>query len=396
MDPVIDKIMKAYDAHVRTAGDSGALTPDFGSVKVRKIPRAWDAVSGDYTIEATFEDPVLNGYRAVLIEDTLAPAYADDEDPLSPHRITTMVVRYPRVILPEFNTHRVFSRNSASSRARSMKTTLRPVMVDPYVPLWTTNQKGMSGSFASIDHARHAAIRWLQARDRAVEGVFGLLMDPDFDGVSAPLWKSWGPTIDIYSTLYGNESIPEDWSNIHKQDANRLLEPWMWHETLVTSTYWKNFLDLRISDDAMPEIHAIAVLMRAILMESRDRGTLRRSTIHAPFLDGVELSKAGSWDDLETELLRSASECARISYRDRSIMRNKENDAADSLGRRLLAQRHMSPFEHIAWSSDRNDYESVPALAEIMRKMTLEDRDMSSNLSTDWTQFRRVESPREQ
>ena len=32
-------------------------------------------------------------------------------------RITTFIVTMPRIVLAELNTHRVFSRNSASSRA---------------------------------------------------------------------------------------------------------------------------------------------------------------------------------------------------------------------------------------------------------------------------------------
>ncbi len=32
-------------------------------------------------------------------------------------RITTFEITFPRIVLAEFNTHRVFSRNSASSRA---------------------------------------------------------------------------------------------------------------------------------------------------------------------------------------------------------------------------------------------------------------------------------------
>ena len=36
-------------------------------------------------------------------------------------RITTFELEFPRFILPEFNTHRLFSRNAASSRAIPVK-----------------------------------------------------------------------------------------------------------------------------------------------------------------------------------------------------------------------------------------------------------------------------------
>jgi thymidylate synthase ThyX len=47
-------------------------------------------------------------YKAEILADSLSP---------QGHRITTMKITFPRFILAEMNTHRVFSRNSASSRA---------------------------------------------------------------------------------------------------------------------------------------------------------------------------------------------------------------------------------------------------------------------------------------
>lgn len=42
-------------------------------------------------------------------------------------RLTTMQLRFPRFILAEFNTHRVFSRNARSSRAVPIETMLREI-----------------------------------------------------------------------------------------------------------------------------------------------------------------------------------------------------------------------------------------------------------------------------
>ena len=47
-------------------------------------------------------------YRARVLLDSVSPAGV---------RLTTLEVTFPRFVLAEFNTHRVFSRNSASSRA---------------------------------------------------------------------------------------------------------------------------------------------------------------------------------------------------------------------------------------------------------------------------------------
>ena len=84
-------------------------------------------------------------------------------DSMSPDdsRLTTLELVFPRIVLAEFNTHRVFSRNSASSRAIPIKKMLARVNEDPYIPeAWTSNQKGMQGEVITdpktIEHARAA------------------------------------------------------------------------------------------------------------------------------------------------------------------------------------------------------------------------------------------------
>ena len=62
-------------------------------------------------------------------------------------RLTTMEVTFPRFVLAEFNTHRVLSRNSASSRAIPTSKIIDRVEVDPVFPVeWGRNQAGMSAS----------------------------------------------------------------------------------------------------------------------------------------------------------------------------------------------------------------------------------------------------------
>src|SRR5580692_8795692 len=61
-------------------------------------------------------------------------------------RLTTFVVTFPRIVLAEFNTHRMLSRNSASSRARPHQVTLKEVKENPFIPIaWMKNHKGMQG-----------------------------------------------------------------------------------------------------------------------------------------------------------------------------------------------------------------------------------------------------------
>jgi len=48
---------------------------------------------------------------------------------------------------------------------------------------------------------------------------------------------------------------------IHKQHANRLLEPWMWVTQVVTSSRWDNFFALRCHKAAHPAFQKIARMM---------------------------------------------------------------------------------------------------------------------------------------
>ena len=113
------------------------------------------------------------------------------------------------------------------------------------------------------------------------------------------------------------------------------------------------------------------------------------SWLHLPFISKDGLDVDGE-EKMEEAMLASASECARISYKDRSTMTNR--DGSD-LGRRLLAQKHMSPFEHIAVDA-KNAADSSRGVAAMLEDVR--GRDMSSNLSPSWVQYRRLVSAREQ
>jgi hypothetical protein len=67
------------------------------------------------------------GYAARILADSCSPAGI---------RLTTFEVTYPRIVLAEFNTHRDFSRNSASSRAIPVEKQVAKVLADPFVPIY--------------------------------------------------------------------------------------------------------------------------------------------------------------------------------------------------------------------------------------------------------------------
>ncbi len=230
-------------------------------------------------------------------------------------RLTTLEVTFPRFVLAEFNTHRTFSRSSASSRAVPTARLLERVETDPVVPLeWGRNKAGMSASdVLSGDEAETARRIWLSARDDAVAHARRLLS-----------------------------------LKVHKQELNRLLEPFLWHTVIVTATEWQNFFELRCAPNAQPEIRAAASLMREAIAQSRPRD-VGIGAWHTPL---IQPDEAGL--ELEARKRVSAARCARVSYLTHEGKREIEKDL--ELYERLKSDRHLSPFEHVATPSDDSSF----------------------------------------
>lgn len=68
----------------------------------------------------------MNKIKAEIIADTISP---------QGNRITSYILTYPRFIHAELMTHRMFSRNSASSRAIPFEKMLKMVEEDPFIPI---------------------------------------------------------------------------------------------------------------------------------------------------------------------------------------------------------------------------------------------------------------------
>lgn len=358
------------------------LAPDFGSILVEEVSLPY---SNEPYIRATFTDPMLSGYEVTMISDSIPEnltnySKKDGELGLSPKRLSTIVARFPRCVLAEVNTHRVFSRNSASSRARSIKATLKDVMESPYIPLFTINQKGMGGEYANASVREEAKTRWLHARNSAVANVLRLLLGgltpPQSDGDLAHNYEDLADL--YYEKVYNAETPSEHALSIHKQNVNRLLEPFSWHEAVITSSYWDNFLDLRNHNDAQPEIHAMAALVDAVLRAA----TPHKTWIHLPFVSSADVpANSADFKDIYAVALRSSTECAQISFRDKSNA--VKATATTALGERLLASKHFSPFEHVAFSTDASNF-----IAADIEKRSL--KVLGSNLDPSWTQLRPV------
>ncbi len=237
-------------------------------------------------------------YHAEVLLDSVNPAG---------QRLTTFVLRFPRFVLSEFNTHRMFSRNASSSRAIPTTRLMQQLRDDPVIPVeWGRNQSGMQArEVLDAESARQAEAGWLQARDAAL--------------VHAEQLRA---------------------SGVHKQIVNRVLEPWMWASVIVSSTTYDNFFTLRCHADAQPEIKRLADMMRAAFEASRPTPRAAGEW-HLPFVgpDDADLS-------LDEQTQVSVARCARVSYLTHIGTRDIEADKL--LHQRLLDAGHWSPFEHVA------------------------------------------------
>jgi thymidylate synthase ThyX len=248
--------------------------------------------------------------KAKVIEDSISQLG---------HRLTTLQLMYPRFILPEFNTHRMFSRNASSSRAIPVAKVIEQVKNSPAAPIhWGANQPGMQ---AHIEVPEDVKVQvkelWLKAAQNAAD-------------------------------------ITEQMNSLglHKQVANRILEPFVHISVIVTATEWANFFELRDHEDAQPEIKALAQAIKNSMAHSlpvlRDatKPQAKESNWHLPYVTNEERFTINSPMTLAKI---SAARCARVSYLTHDGQSpNIEKDLA--LYERLVGSvpLHASPVEHQA------------------------------------------------
>jgi hypothetical protein len=212
---------------------------------------------------------------------------------------------------------------------------------------WGKNQKGMQAR-EELAGWRQAVVRftWLQARWFA-------------------LFFAWALTK----------------LGMHKQIANRLLEPWMFITVIVSATEFDNWFKLRCHPDAQPEIGWVAKEMK-VQYDSHTPRVLAPGEWHLPLVD---------FDDevlnTDQDLCKvSAGRCARVSYLTHD---GKRDLAADvDLANKLMVSGHWSPFEHVAqalpyWWGDED-------LAQACGMTT--DMKWSGNFR-GWTQYRETVDP---
>lgn len=250
-------------------------------------------------------------------------------DSISPRgdRLTTLEVTMHRFVLAEFNTHRIFSRNSASSRAIPVEKQLERVKNDPAYPVsWPCEKPGMSGGTE------------LEGGDLEDAKLF-------YKFVHEKVWRE----VDAYLKMH-----PEKPERLHKSVLNRFLEPFMWHTVLVSSTGWENFRQLRCSPQAQPEMRVAAEHMMAALDASTPT-ELDYGRWHMPFTEDKEELFDRGFNPLDL-LYISSTRCGRISYLTHGT---GVKEPADDLtkGREMAEAQpmHASPFEHVARPLERGE-----------------------------------------
>lgn len=305
-------------------------------------------------------------------------------------RITTYILTFPRIILAELNTHRVFSRNSASSRAIPFAKMLQRVREDPFTPIaFQKDHKGMQGvEYFFGEEEIKIRNAWNDMRWRAMEEAekFALL-------------------------------------GVTKQLANRALEPYLWHTAIVTSTEWENFFSLRCPQyeighhndkeeeewqvfkskkdaiDALSithingdetcfwqqankgqgEIHIMALAEEMWdALNSNQPKQLKAGEWHIPLGDQIDEERlfsviddlSGGCDTLPeeyeeevrlafplTKVKIATARCARISYNNFDGSNDYYKDI--QLHDNLLNNGHLSPFEHCAVAMGNDDYHTM-------------------------------------
>lgn len=238
--------------------------------------------------------------------------------------IWTLQLRYPRFIHAEFLTHRAFSRNASSSRAIPVKKLIEDIRTDPAMPsYWGRNQKGMQATVElSDDEIKQAKLAWRAASEKAIESAESLMA-----------------------------------LGVHKQTANRVLEPFSHINVVMTATDFDNWFALRDHPDAQPEIRILAQKMRQAMTDvywDDKMNYVEPGEWHIPYIRPAEQILSH-----QSKIAISVARCARVSYMTFDGMPSTVAEDIALYEKLIVAKpAHASPCEHQAsahLTADRPD-----------------------------------------
>lgn len=233
----------------------------------------------------------------------------DSINPYTGTRLTTLHCVYPQFIHQQVLTHRMFSRNSSSLRAISFNRAVDEFEV--VYPTWTQEKKGMQGDII-LD----------QSKINEANTIVSRMYKNVLDGCEAL------------------ESL-----GIHHQDINNYLRPFQDIHTVITATDWDNFFEQRLHESTKPDMQRLAQLIKSTLNQSSPI----KFDYHVPLIRDNENLSGFSLEDC---YLISAARLARISY-----FKWQDDPHKDlELAKKLLKDKHLSPFEHIAFAQEQSGY----------------------------------------
>jgi hypothetical protein len=321
---------------------------------------------------------------------------ASTYNPVSDTRMISFLVDFPTVLLAELRTHRILTQGSLyehselvdfnlsanSARAIPAKTYLNKILENPFKPIWTGKQAGMSGSVVTEQQKEEATYLWLEHLQSDI--------------------------VDTGTAQYVEDLIE---LGIHKQNANRLLAPFAYTTCILSGTEWENFFLLRCpqylcldgnsykskkewwyfaklyygfgseniqepnweeinKSSAQPEFQVIVEMLYDLYQEA----IWSESQYHIPFEEDIDkliqdwIINGGDMstiynrdtDDLDAEYNQlmmqiSASLCAKLSYN----TQDKEDTLEKHLERAkmLIEHKHSEPFSHQAVAMNEQEYE---------------------------------------
>lgn len=246
-------------------------------------------------------------------------------------RLTTWEVEYPRLIHSELMTHRMFSRNAASSRAIPFAKMVEQLNGRPV--RFGANQSGM--------------------QDTGADSKVPVKYD---DGKR--IWKYYPEDaweIAKESAVKHAQAFAD--AGYHKQITGRLTEPFQIMKTIISATEMANWFWLRDDKASDPTIAELARVMKESYEQSVPE-LLKAGEYHLPYVlttrEDNEYMRQEFWLDnedgicltLEQAIKVSCARCAAVSYRNEGYGLEKSLEVYE----RLLGsdKKHASAFEHVA------------------------------------------------
>lgn len=202
-----------------------------------------------------------------MVNKSEAKVLAKTKIPISRTKYCTIVTyeaKIPRMILPQYNTHRALSKSASSGRAIPGKR-YRKILTGYMPNEFPRNSKGMKPK-------------------ANLEGLHKLM--------AICLWK-----LLYWITCAFHQMFM--WIGVHKEILNRILDAFAWVHVITTTTHLKNLFALRIHPDAQFQFKEAAEAINEAV--SKARASVRH--IHLPLItiddicDVVEDFKVGCADD---------------------------------------------------------------------------------------------------